>query len=329
MINKKKKYVGRLTLAAAITSILFSGCGAAQKELAQTDRASYEKISYQTVTVQSGSLTPQTTISLSAQGYTRFSYGATNTELTLEKVNVAVGDHVKKGDILVAFKSGEIQKKIEDYSGQISQNKLLAEHYRAIMKIDDTQDYSSDIAQLDKDTEVAQLYLDEAKEKLSRYQITASEDGTITAMDNSLLAGVFEQGSNLITEISGNGNYEADRPEGYDFNVGDVYTATASDIEFELKVKEVDDKKLVFEPVSDMSAVSDAQIFSMEVTCPAIENAVYVQKDAVHEKDGRYFVYTLDENGYRQAVWISVADQVGDYRIITEGLKSGDEVVLQ
>ena len=274
MINKKKKYVGRLTLAAAITSILFSGCGAAQKELAQTDRVSYEKISYQTVTVQSGSLTPQTTISLSAQGYTRFSYGATNTELTLEKVNVAVGDHVKKGDILVAFKSGEIQKKIEDYSGQISQNKLLAEHYRAIMKIDDTQDYSSDIAQLDKDTEVAQLYLDEAKEKLSRYQITASEDGTITAMNNSLLAGVFE-------------------------------------------------------PVSDMSAVSDAQIFSMEVTCPAIENAVYVQKDAVHEKDGRYFVYTLDENGYRQAVWISVGDQVGDYRIITEGLKSGDEVVLQ
>ena len=74
-------------------------------------------------------------------------------------------------------------------------------------------------------------------------------------MDNSLLAGVFEPGSNLITEISGNGNYEADRPEGYDFNVGDVYTATASDIEFELKVKEVDDKKLVFEPVSDMSAV--------------------------------------------------------------------------
>lgn len=164
-----------MTLATAITSILFSGCGAAQKELAQTDRAFYEKISYQTVTVQSGSLTPQTTISLSAQGYTRFSYGATNTELTLEKVNVAVGDHVKKGDILVAFKSGEIQKKIEDYSGQISQNKLLAEHYRAIMKIDDTQDYSSDIAQLDKDTEVAQLYLDEAKEKLSRYQITASE----------------------------------------------------------------------------------------------------------------------------------------------------------
>lgn len=196
------------------------------------------------------------------------------------------------------------------------------------MKIDDTQDYSSDIAQLDKDTEVAQLYLDEAKEKLSRYQITASEDGTITAMDNSLLAGVFEPGSNLITEISGNGNYEADRPEGYDFNVGDIYTATASDIEFELKVKEVDDKRLFLTGIGHVGSIGCTDI-SMEVTRPAIENAVYVQKDAVHEKDGRYFVYTLDENGYRQAVWISVGDQVGDYRIITEGLKSGDEVVLQ
>ena len=48
---------------------------------------------------------------------------------------MAVGDHVKKGDILVAFKSGEIQKKIEDYSGQISQNKLLAEHYLSLIHI--------------------------------------------------------------------------------------------------------------------------------------------------------------------------------------------------
>ena len=96
------------------------------------------------------------------------------------------------------LKSGEIQKKIEDYSGQISQNKLLAEHYRAIMKIDDTQDYSSDIAQLDRIQRLRSFILMRTKEKLSRYQITASEDGTITAMDNSLLAGVFEPGSNLI-----------------------------------------------------------------------------------------------------------------------------------
>lgn len=118
MINKKKKYIGRLTLATAITSILFSGCGAAQKELAQTDRAFYEKISYQTVTVQSGSLTPQTTISLSAQGYTRFSYGATNTELTLEKVNVAVGDHVKRAIYWWLLNPGRYRKRSRTTAGR-------------------------------------------------------------------------------------------------------------------------------------------------------------------------------------------------------------------
>lgn len=118
MINKKKKYIGRLTLAVAITSILFSGCGAAQKELAQTDRASYEKISYQTVTVQSGSLTPQTTISLRAQGYTKFSYGATNTELTLEKVNVAVGDHVKRAIYWWLLNPGRYRKRLRITAGR-------------------------------------------------------------------------------------------------------------------------------------------------------------------------------------------------------------------
>ena len=125
-----------MTLAAAITSILFSGCGAAQKELHRRTELPTRKYHTRQLRYRAVHITPQTTISLSAQGYTRFSYGATNTELTLEKVNVAVGDHVKKGDILVAFKSGEIQKKIEDYSGQISQNKLLADALQAIMKIE-------------------------------------------------------------------------------------------------------------------------------------------------------------------------------------------------
>ena len=48
------------------------------------------------------------------------------------------------------------------------------------------------------------------------------------------------------------------------YTSGDIYTETAYDIEFELKVKEVDDKKVVFEPVSDMSAVSDADVYKRQ-----------------------------------------------------------------
>ena len=65
------------------------------------------------------------------------------------------------------------------------------------MKIDDTQDYSSDIAQLDKDTDVAQLYLDEAEENCRDIRSRHPGMVTITAMDHSLLAGVLNRAAIL------------------------------------------------------------------------------------------------------------------------------------
>ncbi len=117
MINKKKKYIGRLTLAVAITSILFSGCGVAQKELAQTDRAFLrENIIPDSYGTERFTHTADYHQSERA-GLYQVSYGATNTELTLEKVNVAVGDH-EKGDILVAFKPGRYRKRLRTTAGR-------------------------------------------------------------------------------------------------------------------------------------------------------------------------------------------------------------------
>ena len=79
----------------------------------------------------------------------------------------------------------------------------------------------------------------------------------------------------------------------------------------------------------DISTYSEAEMVRYRRDKAVSYTHLDVYKRQVHEKDGRYFVYTLDENGDRQAVWISAGDQVGDYRSITEGLKSGDEVVLQ
>lgn len=332
-METKGKYITKIKLlfVAAIvaqSAQALSGCGSNKEPLAKTNRTPYEKLAYRTVTVQKGSITPHTTITLKAQGYQKNTYGAKNQSLALQSVNVSVGDRVKKGDVLVSFKSDELQHKIEEYSDQISQNELLIEHYEALMKADKSQDYSKDVAALKSDNEVVQLYLEETKEKLNGYQIVAAADGTISFMNSSLQAGVYTPGNELVTEISGNGRYEADRPEGYDFIEGQECSATADGIAFTLKICEVTDDKLVFEPVSDMSAVSDAQLLSMEVTRPEIEDALYVPKDAVHEVDGCYFVYKLDKNGYRQAVSVTVGDTVDKYRLITDGLSVGEEVVI-
>ena len=39
-------------------------------------------------------------------------------------------------------------------------------------------------------------------------------------------------------------------------------------------------------------------------------------------------MYVLDEDGYRDAVEVTVGDTVDDYTIIKTGLKAGEQVVI-
>lgn len=309
--------------------LLLTGCGSSKQEVVTVNRTPYEKLSYETAEVKRGNLKPEITLKLREEGYEKINYGAANSQLQLETVHVKVGDHVEKGDVLVSFQSESIQASIDSYEEQRSQNQLLIDHYTRLMQIDGSMDYSQDIARMQSDMEVAALYIAEAEEKLARYQIVAKEAGTITAMNSYLQGGVFEPGHNLITEICGTGNYEADLPEGYEFTPGEIYTAEAGINTYELKVSEVTENTVIFTPISDMSSVMAGADMSMTVTQDVLNDAVYVKASAVEEADGNYFVYVQDEDGYREAVPVTVGERVGEYRIITDGLSGGEKVTLR
>lgn len=309
--------------------MLLTGCGNSKQEVVTINRTPYEKLSYETTEVKRGRLEPKITLKLREEGYEKINYGATSTELQLDTVHVKVGDHVEKGDVLVSFRSESIQATIDSYEEQRNQNQLLIDHYTRLMQIDGSMDYSQDIARMQSDMEVAALYIEESEEKLARYQIVAEDAGMITAMNSYLQSGVFEPGHNLITEICGTGNYEADLPEGYEFLPGEIYTAEAGINTYELKVSQVTDTTVVFTPISDMSSVMAGGDMSMTVTQEAVDDAVYVKASAVEEEDGNYFVYVQNEDGYREVVPVTVGDRVGEYRIILAGLSGGEKVTLR
>lgn len=48
---------------------------------------------------------------LKAEGLEKITYDATNAELKLDKVYVAVGDKVEKGELLVSFRSDSLEEK--------------------------------------------------------------------------------------------------------------------------------------------------------------------------------------------------------------------------
>lgn len=318
----------RFSAALACTILLCSGCAARGAEVVVIDHEFYERAGYQTTEVQNGDLQPKLELTLTADGYEQIIYDATNENLQLDKVYVSVGDKVKKGDLLVSFRSESIQKTIDDYSEQADQNRLLVEHYTNLMKIDKTSDYSSDIKMLKQDIEVAQLYIEEARKKLESYQIVAERSGTITDMNEYLQKGMFVPGRKQITQVSGSGNYTADKPDNYGFSVGEVYQAAVGVVSYDLRVKKIGKSKVIFEPVSDMSSVSEDDELTMVITKPELKNVVYVDVSAVYEGTNSHYVYVVDEDGYRDAVEVKLGEQVDDYYVVTDGLAGGEEVTL-
>lgn len=324
-------------LALCVAGSALAGCSRRNGEIISIERDVYEMASHHTSEVKRGDLQPVVKLTLKVEGYDRRVYGAAADDLRVDKVYVSVGDKVKTGDLLVSFKSDNLDEIMEDYEKQCSDNELLIEHLRRLMEIDKEIDYSSDIRMLEEDIEVAKLYIEETKAKLESYQIVAQSDGTITKIHDFLNDGYYVKARDLVTQVCGTGNYTAKTTSGYKFNVGDVYTATAGVFSYDLKITDVQvnevtpirtEQMLTFEPVSDMSAVSDAESLTMLVEEPVLEDVVYVEASAINKADDRYFVYVIDDRGFRQVAWVQIGEMVDSYRIITDGLEGGEKVCL-
>jgi hypothetical protein len=59
-----------------------------------------------------------------------------------------------------------------------------------------------------------------------------------------------------------------------------------------------------------------------------MKDVVYVDSAAINTVDDKCFVYVLDENGYRDAVFVETGDVVDSYTIITAGLNGGEQVTV-
>lgn len=305
---------------------LCTGCGKQTADVVSIKIEPYEKVEYRTMQVMRGDLSPQLTLTLQAENYEKINYGMMNEELELEAVHVKVGEKVKKGDVLVTFKSENIHEKLKEYKEQRDSNQLLAEHYTKIMQLDNSVDYRADIAMLKEDIRVSELYIKELEERLKDYRIIAKRKGTITYINEYLQNGYYYPGRNLVSQVCGSEKYTVPATEEYDFKVGKIYTATTGFINYELKL--IDDSKgmLTFEPVHGKAAPREDDLITITLNKTTLKDVVYVDTKAVYKVNGTYFVYVLDEEGYKDVVEVKIGDTFEGYTIITEGL-TGEEKV--
>lgn len=328
-------------LCAGLMVTLLGGCGSGGKknEKPSINIEPYIPMTYETTTVQSGDIAPILELRLKPDEYETKNYSVEQNDLEIERINVEKGDKVKAGDIMVAFKAEDIQETIDSYTEQKAESEMLIDHYKRLMEIDPSLDYSADIAGLREDIEIANLYIEEQNEKLKDYCIIAERDGTVTFVNEYLQYGWAPSGNTLVTVVSGSSNYTVTTDDDFAFQVGEIYQADFEIATYGMRLASIEDyvddatgktmHTLLFEPTMDMTGVSQTDTLDMVIHKPVISNVIYVDERAVIEStDGKDYVYLLSEDGYRTAVFVTVGDTIDGCTIIEEGLTAGEQVTI-
>lgn len=335
---KKKSMVSALVLVF----VLLTGCGAdAKRDKARVTVNEYEKIVYEFVKVERGDIEPVLSLKLNADSFETKSYFPVQDNMEVEQVYIKKGDIVESGDVLVSFKSGDIEEQLGEYENKLEELRLLIEHYTQLQQIDSSVDYSNDIRLLEEDMDVASLYIQELNAKLDMYSIKAEGTGVVNSVSGIVdNYGVVNSTDIVATVIYGTGDYLSTTTDDYDFQIGDKYTATygaVASYELELVSVEEDGKdvngntvrKLKFHIISEGTGVSEVERLNVLIHKPVLKDVLYVPEDSVFDVDDKFYVYTLDEDGFRHAAEVKLGSTVDGFTVIESGLSEGDRVVIR
>lgn len=318
-----------------IVALLLSGCSMVEEtntNVPQVTISEYQKDIYQTTIVQKKTIEPKLTLILTPDEYEVTTYSIQQDFLEVADIYVEEGQRVEAGEVMVTFENDGLEEQIEEYEQRKAENQLLIDHYTKLQKIDKSQDYSKDIKKLKADIEVAQAYIEEMKALLSDYQLVAEKTGMITEINEQLHQGYAMKNSFLIKVASGSSNYITATSDDYEFQVGDIYKATCNMASYQLKIASVvykDEKQqIVFEPVSDMTGITETDELVLEIAKTPISNAICVEKEAIVTVGDHTYAFLLDEQGYRHAVSVKVQEIIDEYAILSDGLKQGEQVTL-
>lgn len=323
----KKSLVGIMLCS----TILLTGCAkSGEQERANIKISEYDKITYETVEVERGDIVPTLTLEVKSDTFERKNYFPRQDEMEVDQIYVTEGDMVSAGQTLVSFKSGDISEQITAYENQLTEDQLLIEHYTKLMEIDKEQDYTEEIKTLQQDKEVCSLYISELNAKLESYSVKAEGNGSIVMVSDLLDYGVVNTGDNILTVIYGTGEYYATTKEEYDFKIDEIYEASYANNTYSLKLASIEETdgetKLNF--VMAVEGITGVEKMVMVLNKPTLKDVYYVPEECVFIVDDKTYVYTLDENGFREAIAVTVGQTIDGKTVIEQGLEQGQKVVI-
>jgi len=287
----------------------------------------------------------------------------------VENLYVSKGDAVKKGQLLVELTGCDRDDEIEQLEYQIARNELLLSYldvnkeyelsgrwwqyvYKSSGSASETERLQSDVANIEQsyryekeDLEDAirldKMELEAIKKDVEEGRIYAGMDGEISYVRNDLDKLTSVEGETVLKIIDSSlclfevnktdyAQYFSEN-ESVELTVGTGKNAvTVEAIPYEMENWETNNK-LTFELLgggADVNmAVGTSAIITLEISRK--NQVLCIPSQAVHEADGKSYVYVLGENDIREVKWIETG-LAGDTLVeVVGGLTEGENIILR
>lgn len=282
----------------------------------------------------------------------------------IEKIYVEEGDRVKKGQVVAELALGDIDARLAEIQYQLERNQILLRQVQedeslTIERMENTKDESS---MTDEQKKSYAKSLADIRQDY-KYQIEDYQD-TIAVLNQRLFDLLQEKNQQyLYAGMSGTVAYVKENLEGTStianekvMTIMDVRQCTfcSDQIEYadyftenqpvEIQISGRSDSctvipyqrnswddtmQFVFEDESENQNMSVGAMGNISLVLEEQEQVLTLPSDAVHEADGKAYVYVMGENNIWETKWITVGLEGKDKVEITSGLSEGDMVILK
>ncbi len=346
------KHLKGIIACTLASSVMLLAVGCEKTDIHEIDplvKEIYQKTIPESVVVQKGDMQPIIRLKLNQNSLRYYNYNVDVEDLEFSELLVSSGDYVKAGQVLCVLKSEKIEKALKDAQETLETDKMLLEHTKKLKEINVDPDkpddeankllaetYDRNIAALEDDIRLKTIEVAESQRDLDKCVIKAREDGVITYVSDAIKNGVVVLKADLFTEACGDvGFFTEYKEDDYEFEVGQVFEASSPTMQFDVTITRIEENQsgsltIYFMPVSDDVVYVSNEKFEVIIPKETIKDVVYVEERLVYKtSDGRNFVYVLNEDGFKEPVYVKVSMVVEGMAIIENGLEGGEEVTAK
>ena len=356
-------------LLSAVMILGLTGCGKQKEEQVILITKEEEEIAYTLGIVTTGEVVKSVSIRCAYESVNAEDlYFKSNGKL-VSKVYVEEGDEVQKGQLLAELVTSDIEENMSTLQYHIDKNELALKQTKENMEYDlSVEDLKySYTNQWFMDAEAHEENVKDIKESY-RYTIEDLEDALEVQnlqmeaykqeiADGRLYAGITGTVSYMQSRLEGSTSSTQDRVFGIVDSTDCIFTVNAADtadyMQYYNENESVQMKISISGNTADYTAwpmlpdenntslrfALDEEYAGMNVAIGSTgttvlildmrEQVLRVPENAVMNAEGKYFVYVLNDSGYRDVVWIEPGLIGNDYVEVLSGLSEGDKVILK